>query len=85
MLCAWSALVFLRASEIHSVLSFSNLKNSPLKIANQLGNNHLPLMIRAKQSCIYPNLLKKSINKIINDSLIDDINKQELLKLDSID
>ena len=68
------------AEEIHSVLSFSNLKNSPLKIANQLGNNHLPLMIRAKQSCIYPNLLKKSINKIINDSLIDDINKQELLK-----
>lgn len=67
------------AEEIHSVLSFSNLKNSPLKIANQFGNSHLPLMVRAKQSCVYPSLLKKSINKIISSELFRDINKQEML------
>jgi len=68
------------AEEIHSELNFSNIKNSPLKIANQLGNGQLPLMIKAKQCCIYPILLKKSINQLINRPLYDDNNQEEFLK-----
>ena len=67
------------AQEIHSMLSFSNIKTSPLNIANQLGKGHLSLMIRAKQSCIYPELLKNIVKPLLDQTLVHDTDKKELL------
>ena len=69
------------AKEIHSILNFSKIQVSPLHIANKLGNGILPLMMRAKQSCIYPPMLKNKIEEIImSDEIIEKESMRELLE-----
>ena len=71
----------LLSKEIHSILSFSNIKTSPLQIASHLGNGTLPLMMRAKQCCIYPPMLKDKIDYLIkNEEILEKENKRELLE-----
>lgn len=81
----------LLSEEIHSMLSFSRV--SPNKtgkfvgqLINQSGNgNVLQLMLKAKQSCIMPSLMKSALDKLGSD----DFNKYKeafnhTSKLDSI-
>lgn len=63
------------SEELHSALSFSGV--NPMKIANSgllmsLGRNVLPLMLRAKQSCIYPKMLLHRLDKLASIGLIGD-------------
>lgn len=59
------------SKEIHSRLEFSNIKESPLKIGNEFGNTYLPLIMRAKQCCVYPPMLKSKALEIIDKYIID--------------
>jgi SNF2 family DNA or RNA helicase len=63
------------SEELHSALSFSGV--NPMKIANSgllmsLGRNVLPLMLRAKQSCIYPKMLLHRLDKLASIGQIGD-------------
>lgn len=55
---------------IHSALPFSRV--NPEKGINNfildtfMESNHLTLLLRAKQSCIYPKLMAKQLNKLVN-------------------
>ena len=55
------------SKEIHRQLKFSNLDENNLKIGQEFGKQTLPLLIRAKQSCISTNLLKSKIKNIQNN------------------
>ena len=53
----------LLAEDIHSMLLFSQV-NVPRNIDNviaAMGNGTLPLLVRARQSCVYPKLMEKKI------------------------
>ena len=61
------------AEDIHSLLTFSGSSKSIAK--NKMRNidsETLSLLTRARQVCIYPPLLEKSINKMIEEELIED-------------
>lgn len=61
------------AEDIHSLLNFSGSSKSIAK--NKMRNidsETLCLLTRARQVCIYPPLLEKSINKMIEEELIED-------------
>lgn len=66
------------SQQIHSLLSFTQLKKENNAINPSIsalgGESHsiLPYLIRARQACIYPELVKKAIEKYIKDGLIDD-------------
>lgn len=66
------------AEEIHSALAFSRV--SPEKGFNKLvvntfgGKGALPLLLRARQSCIYPKLMTKQLDKLVQQGLIRDYN-----------
>jgi SNF2 family DNA or RNA helicase len=65
------------AEEIHSGLSFSRV--SPEKginklIVNAFGGKQLALLLRARQSCIYPKLMTKHLDKLVEKGLIRDYN-----------
>lgn len=66
------------AEEIHSALSFSRV--SPEKgigglVVNSFGGKGpLPLLLRARQSCIYPKLMTKQLDKLVEQGLIRDYN-----------
>jgi SNF2 family DNA or RNA helicase len=47
------------SEEIHSALSFSGVSGSKNKGSLTESNSHLPLLLRARQSCILPRLLSK--------------------------
>lgn len=64
------------AEELHSALEFSRV--DPQKCINKLvvsalrGHGILSLMLRAKQSCIYPKLMMKKLNSLYSKGLITD-------------
>jgi SNF2 family DNA or RNA helicase len=66
------------AEEIHSALAFSRV--SPEKGMNTLvvntfgGKGTLPLLLRARQSCIYPKLMTKQLDKLVERGEIRDYN-----------
>jgi SNF2 family DNA or RNA helicase len=66
------------AEEIHSALAFSRV--SPEKGMNKLvvntfgGKGTLPLLLRARQSCIYPKLMTKQLDKLVERGEIRDYN-----------
>ena len=66
------------AEEIHSALTFSRV--SPKKGLDSLivdcfgEKGQLALLLRAKQSCVYPKLMKKQLDKLVNKGVIRDYN-----------
>ena len=64
------------AKEIHTLLSFSNLNISDRNLGSKFGLTTLPLLMRAKQCCIYPLLLKEKVFNIIKDGKVE--NQKEL-------
>jgi SNF2 family DNA or RNA helicase len=61
------------SEEIHSALTFSRVS---AKKSNQLvtafGSGPLTLLLRARQTCIYPKLMAKRINKMVQNGFIGD-------------
>lgn len=66
------------AEEIHSALSFSRVnpkKGMDGLVVNSFGGKGpLPLLLRARQSCIYPKLMTKQLDKLVQQGLISDYN-----------
>jgi len=66
----------LLAEELHSALSFSRVnpdKGLNKQIVSTFRNKGvLALMLRAKQSCIYPKLMAKQLDNMVNKGLITD-------------
>lgn len=64
------------AEELHSALSFSGVnpeKGTHGKILNTFYNKGiLALMLRAKQSCIYPKLMIKQLDEYVKNGLLND-------------
>ena len=52
------------SQEIHSMLKFSNLNENNIIIGQEFGNFTLPIIIRAKQSCISTSLFSSKIKEI---------------------
>ncbi len=63
------------SEQIHSLLSFANVQNKNISSSvNALGGSNgsvLPFLIRARQACIYPSLLKKPLEKFMKEGLLD--------------
>jgi SNF2 family DNA or RNA helicase len=60
------------AEEIHSMLPFANISKSKISNSvNLLGGTSsvrvLPYLIRARQACVYPKLLKNRVQKYLDD------------------
>tara|TARA_Y100000389_G_scaffold29230_1_gene24912 strand:- start:203 stop:1657 length:1455 start_codon:yes stop_codon:yes gene_type:complete len=63
----------LLAEDIHSMLLFSQV-NVPRNIDNviaSMGNGTLPLLVRARQSCVYPKLMEKKIKEYQKMGLLE--------------
>jgi len=64
------------AEEIHSALSFSHVnpdKGLNKKVVSTLRQRGvLTLMLRAKQSCIYPKLISRQLDKLIEQGILSD-------------
>ena len=66
------------SEQIHSLLSFTQVRkesgsiNPSISALGGQSQSILPYLIRARQVCIYPELVKKAIEKYIKDGLIDD-------------
>jgi SNF2 family DNA or RNA helicase len=66
----------LLSEELHSALEFSRV--NPEKGINKLmvntfgGKGTLALMLRARQSCIYPKLMTKNLDKLVKKGLLTD-------------
>ena len=52
------------AEEIHSLLNFSNISKPPDN-PGIWGESRLPVMMRARQMCVYPPLIEKHLNLLI--------------------
>jgi len=66
------------AEEIHSMLNFSRVKTSHLDASMAaLGGEFkiLPLLIRARQACIYPALMRENVNQLVDAGLIEESQK----------
>jgi len=64
------------AREIHSLLSFSKLNISEKNLGSRFGMTTLPLLMRAKQCCVYPALLKEKVINIIKDENREEYKKE---------
>ena len=63
------------SEELHSALAFSRVSssNTDKRILNALGKGGaLALLLRARQSCIYPKLMTKSLDALINNGILND-------------
>jgi len=62
------------SEEIHSALEFSRVAgNKGKEMSGQLqGNGPLPLLLRARQTCIFPKMIGKYINKMMEKGLFRD-------------
>ncbi len=67
------------AEDIHSMLMFSRLQNerSVHNVIAAMGNGTLPLLVRARQSCIYPKLMENKIKEYQKMGLLE--NDSELI------
>ena len=59
------------AEQVHSVLSFSQLKPQWNDLTAGLGQHTLPMMVRARQCCILPKLLEKQVDKLKESGLLE--------------
>ncbi len=62
------------SEQIHSLLAFANIKKNISASVNSLGGGSgsiLPYLIRARQTCIYPGLLKKPLLKLMQNGLFE--------------
>jgi SNF2 family DNA or RNA helicase len=73
------------AASIHSYLGFPKitLKNVNRVMALLDGGSPLPWLTRARQSCIFPHLLQKNIQKLIDEGLVDEDNNMAHIKTTS--
>jgi SNF2 family DNA or RNA helicase len=73
------------AEDIHSMLQFSRINK--VKVDNAiaaLGLSTLPLLVRARQACVYPALMRTQIEKLIKAGLLDESeNMDEALRSSS--
>lgn len=61
------------SKNIHSTLKFSRILNGEKELSHAYGKKGiLSLMLRAKQSCILPKMLCKSLKRLIKDKSIND-------------
>ena len=61
------------SEEIHSALSFSRVSAKKSKqLVTAFGNGALTLLLRARQTCIYPKLMANRLEKMIQNGFIDD-------------
>jgi SNF2 family DNA or RNA helicase len=61
------------AENIHALVQFSHVTLKHINSAiGALSDVTLPLLIRARQSCIYPPLMKKIFERMINNGIIED-------------
>ena len=58
------------SEEIHSALAFSNVKS---KGCNIIDSPILMLILRAKQSCVMPKLMQKSLENLVESGVISDL------------
>jgi SNF2 family DNA or RNA helicase len=71
------------AEDIHSLLKFSNISK---KVDNpgMWGGSHLPLLMRARQMCVFPSLMKNHLELLTASGAIDNIrNMQEAVNSSS--
>ena len=61
------------SEEIHSALAFSRVSAKKSKqLVTAFGNGALTLMLRARQTCIYPKLMANRLEKMIQNGFIGD-------------
>lgn len=66
------------SEQIHSLLSFAQVNKSTGSIKPSIyamggtGQSILPYLIRARQACIYPQLVKKAIEKFVKEGVVED-------------
>jgi SNF2 family DNA or RNA helicase len=61
------------SEEIHSALAFSRVSAKKSKqLVTAFGNGALTLLLRARQTCIYPKLMAKRLEKMIQNGFIGD-------------
>ena len=61
------------SEEIHSALAFSRVSAKKSKqLVTAFGNGALTLLLRARQTCIYPKLMANRLEKMIQTGFIDD-------------
>lgn len=64
------------AQDIHSFLQFSNINASNVDAAIKLlSSDHLPALLRARQSCIMPSLFYHKLHELVADGSIDALTK----------
>ena len=61
------------SEQIHAHLNFSCVKDKHVnKAISHLGNGHiLPFLVRARQTCIYPSLIKHRVKDYVDKQLLD--------------
>ena len=64
------------AEDIHSLLHFSgsqkSLADNKMRNMSPTENAHLAMLVRARQSCVYPPLLEGAIQRMIDEGLVED-------------
>ncbi len=61
------------SEEIHSALAFSRVSaNKSKQLVNAFGNGALALLLRARQTCIYPKLMKNRLDNMVKNGFISD-------------
>jgi SNF2 family DNA or RNA helicase len=61
------------SEEIHSALAFSRVSaKKSRELVTAFGSGALTLLLRARQTCIYPKLMAKRINKMVQNGFIGD-------------
>ncbi len=61
------------SEEIHSALAFSRVSaNKGKQLVNAFGNGALALLLRARQTCIYPKLMKNRLDNMVKNGFISD-------------
>ena len=61
------------SEEIHSALAFSRVSTKKsAHLVNAFGTRALTLLLRARQSCIYPKLMKKKLDNMVKNGFICD-------------
>jgi SNF2 family DNA or RNA helicase len=63
------------AKDLHSVFQFTNVHFGNVNLLIMLlTHSNLPALLRMRQSCILPSLIKNKIDALVNEGIIDSIN-----------
>jgi SNF2 family DNA or RNA helicase len=61
------------AEDIHSMLQFSRVHKANIdNVVAALGAPTLPLLVRARQVCVYPTLIQRQLDKLVERGILDD-------------